>query len=93
MSDRIKSWIYILCSIVVIGVVGYLAINLLFYLIPVLIVIYIFFKIKGYIDKKKGTNSTINYTSEYKSSYDKKIDDIDNSNNEVIDVDYEEVNK
>ena len=93
MSDRIKTWLYALGSLVVIGVVAYLAFNLLIYLIPVLVVIYIIFKIKNYIEGKKRTNSTINNTTQYKSSYDSKIEDVDSSNGEVIDVDYEDVNK
>lgn len=92
MNDKIKTWLYIAISIIVIGVVGYLAINLLIFLIPVIIVLFIIFKVKEYIDRKKSTNSTVSYTSEYKSSFDNKRDDID-STGEVIDVDYEDVNK
>ena len=93
MNDRIKTWLYILTSILVVGVVGYLAINLLIFLIPVLVVIYIIFKIKGYVSKKSKPNSKINYEEKHKSSYDSKIDSIDNSHTEVIDVEYEDVNK
>ncbi|MDV4152304.1 hypothetical protein R0131_15875 [Clostridium sp. AL.422] len=93
MNDRIKTWIYIICSILVIGIVGYLALNLLIFLIPVLIVIFIIFKIKGYIDGKKRTKSANNSTYQYKSYNDNKVESIDNSNSEVIDVDYEDVDK
>lgn len=90
MSNQIKTWLYIISTILVVAIVGVLAIKLLWFLLPVIIILYIIFKIKGYIDRKKSSNSTVNYT---KSSYDNKIDDIDNSNAEVIDVDYEDVNK
>lgn len=93
MNDKIKTWLYILSSILVIGVVGYLAFQLLLFLIPVIIVLYIVFKIKGYIDRKNRTNSTGKDTYEYTPSYDNKIDDIDEPVGEVIDVDYEDVNK
>ena len=53
MNDKIKTWLYIMSTIIVIGVVGYLAINLLIFLIPVIFVLFIIFKIKGYIDTKK----------------------------------------
>lgn len=93
MNDKIKTWLYIMSTILVIGIVGYLAFKLLILFIPVIIVLYIIFKIKGYIDRKNSTNSTVNETYEYTSSYDNKIDDIDESAGEVIDVDYEDVNK
>ncbi len=93
MNDKIKTWLYIVSSILVIGIVGYLAISLLIYLIPVLVVIFIIFKIKGYIDRKKGNSSNNEYETKYKPTYDSKISDIDNSNGEVIDVEYEDVNK
>jgi len=93
MNDKIKTWLYIVASILVIGVVGYLAISLLIYLIPVLVVIYIIFKIKGYIGRRKGTSSKREYKTQYKTTYDTKIDDADNSYGEVIDVEYEDVNK
>lgn len=90
MNNQIKTWLYIISTVLVVAIVGVLAIKLLWFLLPVIVILYIIFKIKGYIDRKKRTNSTVNYT---KSSYDNKIDDIDNSNAEVIDVDYEDVNK
>lgn len=93
MNNQIKTWLYIISTILVVAIVGVLAIKLLWFLLPVIIVLYIIFKIKGYIDRKNNTNSTVNYKSEYKASYDNKIDDIDDSNGEVIDVDYEDVNK
>ena len=58
------------------------------------ILLYIIFKIKGYIDRKNKKNRTINYTAEYKESYNRdNIENIDDSIVEVIDVDYEDVDK
>ena len=94
MNNGIKTWLYIIISILAIGAVGYLAINLLIYLIPVLVVIYIIFKIKGYFERKSNKASRKkDYTFNHKSSYDIKAGNIDNSNPKVIDVDYEEIKK
>ncbi|MCF0149452.1 MAG: hypothetical protein HUJ77_13795 [Clostridium sp.] len=93
MNDRIKSLFYIISSILVVGIVGYLAINLLIYLIPVLIAIYVIFKIKGYINGRKSRKSTMNYTYDNKSANNISIDDIYNSDDKVIDVEYEDVKK
>lgn len=93
MSDKIKTWLYIVSSILVIGVVAYLAISLLIYLIPILLVIFIIFKVKGYIDRRKSSGANVKYNTQYKSTYESKISDIDSSNAEVIDVEYEDINK
>lgn len=91
MSDSIKSFLYIIGTILVIGIVGVLAFKLLLLLLPVIIALWVIFKVKNYFGRKNRTNSTTNYTSEYKSSYTNER--IDDSIGEVIDVDYEDVNK
>lgn len=91
MSDSIKSFLYIVGTILVIGIVGVLAFKLLLLLLPVIIALWVIFKVKNYFGRKSRTNSTVNYTSEYKSSY--TNENIDDSVGEVIDVDYEDVNK
>lgn len=94
MSDKIKSWLFIMSAILIIGILGVLAFNILLFLVPILFVLYIIFKIKGYIDRKNKKNRTINYTAEYKESYNRdNIENIDDSIVEVIDVDYEDVDK
>lgn len=93
MNYKIRNWLYIICSILIIGVVGYLAINLLLILIPVLVVIYIIFKIKGYFQGKSKESTKKDYTFNNKSYYDTKNEDVDDYNSEVIDVDYEDVKK
>lgn len=90
MNYKFKNWLYILISILVIGVVATLAIKLLVYLIPVLIVVYIILKVKEYIERKNNISSKRRNEFQYRPDYDVKID---NSNGEVIDVDYEDVNK
>lgn len=91
MSDNIKNWLYILGTILVIGMVGVLAFKILWFLLPIIIILYIIFKVKGYFERKNKTSSSVNYTSEYKSYY--TNEDIDDSVGKVIDVDYEDVNK
>ena len=94
MSDKIKSWLFIVSTILIIGIVGVLAFKILLFLLPILLVIYIIFKIKGYIDRKSEKNRTINYTYEYKTSYiNESMENVDDSVGEVIDVDYEDVDK
>ena len=94
MSDKIKSWLFIVSTILIIGIVGVLAFKILLFLLPILLVIYIIFNIKGYIDRKSENKRTINYTYEYKTSYNNEsMENVDDSVGEVIDVDYEDVDK
>ncbi|WP_288221101.1 hypothetical protein [uncultured Clostridium sp.] len=94
MSDKIKSWLFIVSTILIIGIVGVLAFKILLFLLPILLVIYIIFKIKGYIDRKSEKKRKINYTYEYKTSYNNEsMENVDDSVGEVIDVDYEDVDK
>lgn len=94
MSDKIKSWLFIVSAILIIGILGVLAFNILLFLLPILFALYIIFKIKGYVERKSKKNGTINYTSEYKTSYNSEsIGKVDDSIVEVIDVDYEDVDK
>lgn len=94
MSDKIKSWLFIVSTILIIGMIGVLAFKILLFLLPVLLVLYIIFKIKEYIERKNKKNGENNYTSEYKTSYNnERVGKVDDSVVEVIDVDYEDVNK
>lgn len=91
MSGKIKTWLYIICGVILIGTVAYLAFNLLLLLLPIIIVLYIFFKVRSYF-RKDNSNSTNSYTREYKKSDNDIVSSIDDTNMEVIDVDYEDVN-
>ena len=91
MSDNIKNWLYILGTILVTGMVVTLAFKILWFLLPIIIVLYFIFIVKGYFERKNKTSSSVNYTSEYKTYY--TNENIDDSVGKVIDVDYEDINK
>lgn len=81
----------------VVGIVIFIAIIKFFiFLLPFIIAIgivgYIVFKGKKAFNNKKRENESYNYYNENENSY--KGSNIDDSNNgEIIDVDYEEVDK
>lgn len=91
MSVKIKTWLYVICGIILIGTVAYLAFNLLLFLLPIIIVVYVFFKVRSYF-RKDNSSSTNSYTKEYKNSDNDIVSSIDDTTMEVIDVDYEDVN-
>ena len=96
MSNGLKTGLYIVGTVLVIGVVASLAIQLLIWVLPIILGLYIFFKIKGYIDNKKGkSSSSTSYNSRAKSNFsnDYSTNADDDSVGEVVDVEYEDVNK
>lgn len=96
MNNKLKSWLYIIGGIFIIGIVATLAMKLLFWLLPIIIVLYVIYKIKEYIDIKRGkkSNSNINYKSQSKSNYNNDfVGKVDDSAGEVIDVEYQDINK
>ncbi|MCR1949474.1 MULTISPECIES: hypothetical protein [unclassified Clostridium] len=95
MSSGLKTGLYLVGGVLIIGLVSALAIQLLVWILPFIIVLYIVFKIKGYFDSKRRKKSTNNsYSYETKSNlnndYSNRVDD---SVGEVIDVEYEDLNK
>ncbi len=94
MSDKIKFWLFIVGTILIIGIIGVIAFNILLFLLPILFALYVIFKIKGYIESRSKKNRTTTYNYEYKTSYNSEnIENIDDSVVDVIDVDYEDVDK
>ncbi|MDU5109286.1 MAG: hypothetical protein E6248_02485 [Clostridium sp.] len=91
MSEKIKTWLYIIFGIILIGIVASLAFKLLFFLLPIIIVLYIFFKVRNYF-RKGNSSSTNSYTREYKKPDNNIVSSVDDTVGEVIDVDYEDVN-
>lgn len=94
MSNGLKTGLYIVSAVLIVGLIAVLAVQLLVWLLPIILVLYIFFKIKGYIHNKKGkSSSSTSYSSRAQSNfsndYSTKVDD---SVGEVIDVEYEDVN-
>lgn len=96
MSNGLKTGLYIVSTVLVVGVITVLAVQLLVWVLPIILGLYIFFKIKGYINNKKGkSSSSTSYNSESKSNYSNNYSTNadDESVGEVIDVEYEDVNK
>lgn len=91
MSEKIKTWLYIIFGIILIGIVASLAFKLLLFLLPIIIVLYIFFNIRNYF-RKDNSSSTNSYTREYKRQENNIVSSVDDTVGEVIDVDYEDVN-
>ncbi len=94
MSNGLKTGLYIVSTVLVVGVIAVLAVKLLVWVLPIILGLYIFFKIKGYINNKKGkSSSSTSYNSgaqtNFSNDYSTKVDD---SVGEVIDVEYEDVN-
>ncbi|ASW42499.1 hypothetical protein [Clostridium isatidis] len=96
MNNRFKTGLYIMSGILVLWIILNLAIKILVWLLPFILVLYLIFIIKRYIERKRNK-----YLNEMK--YNSKDDDIDliesNSNiiddsiTEVIEVEYTELDK
>jgi beta-lactamase regulating signal transducer with metallopeptidase domain len=96
MSNGLKTGLYIVSTVLVVGLITVLAVQLLVWVLPIILGLYIFFKIKGYINNKKGkSSSSTSYNSESKSNYSNNYSTNadDDSVGEVIDVEYQDVNK
>jgi len=96
MNNRFKTGLYIMSGILVLWIILNLAIKILVWLLPFILVLYLIFIIKRYIERKRNK-----YLNEME--YNSKDDDIDliesNSNiiddsiTEVIEVEYTELDK
>lgn len=96
MNNRFKTGLYIMSGILVLWIILNLAIKILVWLLPFILVLYLIFIIKRYIERKRNK-----YLNEMK--YNSKDDDIDliksnsniidNSITEVIEVEYTELDK
>ncbi|MGG7076851.1 hypothetical protein [Clostridium sardiniense] len=107
MNRNFKIAMYLIITIVIIGLVASAFIMILPYVIIAAVVLWGIFKIRGYFNKKKYKKDNENYsetytyrssndeTSKYESDeasqYESNDDDFDTS--KAIDVDYEEVDK
>ncbi len=95
MNSGLKTGLYIVGSFLIIGLVASIAIKLLIWLLPIILVLYVIFKIKEYFSSKIGKNSSdTNYTSEFNTNFsDEYSTKSDDSSSEVIDVEYEDISK
>lgn len=95
MNSGLKTGLYIIGSFLIIGLVASVAIQLLIWILPIIVVLYVILKISKYFSGKIGRNSNnTNYTSGFDSNFsDENSTKIDDSSNEVIDVEYEDISK
>lgn len=95
MNGQIKKYIYIIGTICIVFLLGKVFINILPYLVLFGLVTYVVMKIMGFIKVKKEKKDSNKFDLKNKDdnvdSYKDSTDDY--VSGEVIDVDYEEVDK
>lgn len=95
MNGQIKKYIYIIGTICIVFLVGKVFLNILPYLILFGLVTYVVTKIVGFIkvkkEKKDSNKFDLKNSDENVDNYKDSTDDY--ISGEVIDVDYEEVDK
>lgn len=95
MKDTMGRILYLLLSVFIFVLIATFAINLIVYLIPIILGIYIIYKLYGFIKNKFKKDDDINieykdYIKEQRKEYYAESDD---ETAKVIDVEYEEVKK
>ena len=96
MGSNFKSWLYIIGGMFIIGTITVLAIQLLVWALPIMLVLYVIYKLKRYINIKgvKKSNNNFNNTYQKKSNYNSDyVGKVDDSIGEIIDVEYQDINK
>ena len=93
MSENFKRFIYTLGTIFIVVLIATLFIKILPWLLLIGIIAYAIIKVKGIIATKKSENNRheppVNDSNINQSTY----EDFNDYNGEIIDVDYEEVDK
>lgn len=95
MKDTMGRILYLLVSVFIFVLIATFAVNLIVYLVPIVLGIYIIYKLYGFIKNKFKKDDDINieykgYTEKQREEYYPEVDD---ENAKVIDVEYEEVKK
>lgn len=93
MKDAMGRILYLLGSIVIFVLIAIFAFNLIRYLVPIILIIYLIYKLYGFIKGKFKKDDDINieykgYTEEQRHE---NYSELDEENTEVIDVEYEEI--
>lgn len=95
MNGQIKKYIYIIGTICIVFILGKVFLNILPYLVLFGMVTYVVMKIVGFVKGKKEQKDSnkfdFNNKDDNVDDYKDSIDDY--TSGEVIDVDYEEVDK
>lgn len=95
MKDTMGRILYLLVSVFIFILIATFAVNLIVYLVPIILGIYIIYKLYGFIKSKFKKEDDINieykdYIKEQKEEYYPEADD---ESVKVIDVEYEEIKK
>ncbi|WP_300382402.1 hypothetical protein [Clostridium sp.] len=95
MKNSMGKILYLLGSVFIFVLITTFAVRLIVYLLPIIAIIYLIYKLYGFIKRKFKKDDNINieykeYSDEQKGEYDSEIDD---ENTEIIDVEYEEIDK
>ncbi|MGL5381570.1 hypothetical protein [Clostridium sp.] len=85
-----KNWLYIIGGFLIVGIIATFAIQLLIWALPIILALYIFFKLKNWFSSKKAKTPSGGYTNY--TSVNSKEDISTEDVGEVIDVDFEDVN-
>lgn len=95
MNGQIKKYIYIIGTICIVFLVGKVFLNILPYLVLIGVVTYVVMKIVGFIkvkkEKKDSNKFDLKNSDDNVDNYKDSTDDY--ISGEVIDVDYEEIDK
>ena len=95
MKDTMGRILYLLVSVFIFVLIATFAINLIVYLIPIILGIYIIYKLYGFIKNKfkKDDDINIEYKEYIKEQREEYYTGADDETAKVIDVEYEEVKK
>ena len=93
MNEQIKKYIYIIGTICIVFLVGSIFIRILPWLILIGAIAYIIIKIMGFIKVKKEQKNSNDIKNNYRNQDINKESTDDYTNGEVIDVEYEDVDK
>lgn len=92
MNENLKRFVYMLGTIFIVVLIATLFIKILPWLLLIGVAAYIIIKIKGFIKIKKSENN-IQESASNDSSNQSIYEDFNDYTGEIIDVDYEEVDK
>lgn len=93
MNGGFKTLLYILGGFLVFYLIMSLTFTILPWAILIGLILYIFFKIKGWFIQRRNNKNSNQYYNNETSNYDAKVDTIETEDivGNVIDVDYEDV--
>ena len=93
MKDSMGKILYLIGSVIIFVLIATFAVKLIVYLLPIIAVIYLIYKLYGFIKGKvkKDDDINIEYKGYAEEQRDNNYSELDEENTEVIDVEYEEI--